>query len=85
MIESPETTLKVFLQIEIETHTQNLNLHIMADNQRRTPKISTVKVCTDSGATADIIKEDLVNILGCKMKMNTLHNELKTTEESPTK
>ena len=66
--------------IEMGTPTLNIKLKIMADD-KKVPKVTTVRVCPDSGVTADIIKESIPISLWCKIKENINNTKLTTTDQ----
>lgn len=57
------------LPIEIGTSTPSVKLQILAED-KKIPKVMTVRVCPYSEATDDLLRENMALSLGCKIKKN---------------
>ena len=53
------------LQIEIGTSTPSVKLQILAED-KKIPKVTTIRFCPYSGATDDLLRENMALSLGCK-------------------
>ena len=51
-------------------------IRIMAECQSKESKLATVRVCPDTGATCDVLREDVAKKIGATVEPNTMGYKL---------
>ena len=65
--------------------TPLIPLRLMAECQNKEPKLAKVRVCPDTGATVDILREDVARKVGAEVVANTMGYKLIDAQWSPIK
>ena len=63
--------------------TPLIPIRIMAECQNKDPKLATVRVCPDTGATCDVLREDVAKKVGAIIEPNMMGYRLIDAQKQP--